>query len=116
MDYDCVCRGFRTESIRKCTFTKIKSRREATQRIVTGKLTRLAHKIVLQLSLLVESCTICSSSSRRSVRELLDTHSYMIKCTGFGIKIYQTHNDLGGRTRSMYEKKTKIKSGCFVKL
>jgi hypothetical protein len=40
------------------------------------KLTRLTHTIALQLHLMAESCTICSSRSRRPVRKLLDTHSY----------------------------------------
>jgi len=32
----------------------------------------------LQLNLAAESCTICSSRSRRPVRKLLDTRSYVI--------------------------------------
>jgi hypothetical protein len=39
------------------------------------KVTRLRHKIAIHLHLVVESCTICSSCSRRSVRKLLDTLS-----------------------------------------
>jgi len=39
-----------------------------------AKLTRLTH---IQLYLVAESCTICSSRSRRPVRELLDTPSYV---------------------------------------
>jgi hypothetical protein len=35
--------------------------------------TRLTHKIAIQLHLVAESCTICSSRSRRPVRKLLDT-------------------------------------------
>jgi len=35
------------------------------------KLTRLTHKIAIQLHLVAESCTISSSHSRRSVRNLL---------------------------------------------
>jgi hypothetical protein len=42
---------------------------------MAAKLTRLTHKIVVQLYLLAESCIICSSSSRRPVRKLLDTPS-----------------------------------------
>jgi hypothetical protein len=34
-------------------------------------------KIVIQLHLVAESCTICSSRSRRPVRKLLDTPSYL---------------------------------------
>jgi hypothetical protein len=45
-----------------------------------AKLTRLSHKIAIQLHLMVETCRICSSRRRRSVRKLLDTHSYFIKC------------------------------------
>jgi hypothetical protein len=41
------------------------------------KLTRLTYKIVLQLHLVADSCTICISQSRYSVRKLLDTSSYI---------------------------------------
>jgi len=41
------------------------------------KLTRLTHKIATQLHVVAESYTICSSRSRRQVRELLDTLSYI---------------------------------------
>jgi hypothetical protein len=40
------------------------------------KLSRLTHKIAIQLRLVAESCTICSSNSRRPVRKLLDTPMY----------------------------------------
>jgi hypothetical protein len=40
------------------------------------KLTRLTHNIAIQLHLVAENCTICSSRSRRPVRKLLDTTSY----------------------------------------
>jgi hypothetical protein len=43
---------------------------------MAAKLTRLAHKIAIQLQLVAESCTICSSRCRRPVRQLLDTPSY----------------------------------------
>jgi hypothetical protein len=42
-----------------------------------GKLTRMTHKIAIQLHLVAESWTICSSHSRRPVRKLLDTPSHM---------------------------------------
>jgi hypothetical protein len=42
---------------------------------MAAKLTRLTHKIAIQLHLVAESCTICSSRSRRPVQKLLDTHS-----------------------------------------
>jgi hypothetical protein len=41
-----------------------------------AKLTRLTHKIAIQLHLLAESCTICSFRSRRPVQKVLDTSSY----------------------------------------
>jgi hypothetical protein len=43
-----------------------------------SKLTRLTHKITIQLHLVAESFTICSSRSRRPVRKLLDTPSYVL--------------------------------------
>jgi hypothetical protein len=45
---------------------------------MAAKLTRLAHKIAIQLHLVAESCIICSSRSRRAVLELLDTPSYVL--------------------------------------
>jgi hypothetical protein len=44
---------------------------------MAAKLTRLTHKIAMQLHVVAESCAICSSRSRRSVRKLLDTYSYV---------------------------------------
>jgi len=44
---------------------------------MAAKLTRLTHKIRIQLYLVAESCTTCSSRSRRPVRKLLGTHSYV---------------------------------------
>jgi hypothetical protein len=43
---------------------------------MAAKLTRLTHKIAIQLHLVTESCIICSSLSRRPVRNLLDIPSY----------------------------------------
>jgi hypothetical protein len=43
---------------------------------MAAKLTRLVHKIAIQLLLVAESCTICTSLSRRPVRKLLDTPSW----------------------------------------
>jgi hypothetical protein len=46
---------------------------------MAAKLTRLTHKIAVQLHLVSESCTICSFRSRGPVRKLLDTStSYLI--------------------------------------
>jgi hypothetical protein len=44
------------------------------------KLAGLTHKIAIQLHLVVESCTICSSHSRRPVRELFE-HTLVYKGT-----------------------------------
>jgi len=44
--------------------------------VMAAKLTRLTHKTATQLHLVAESCTTCSSRSRRPVRNLLDTSSY----------------------------------------
>jgi hypothetical protein len=53
------------------------SRWKATQRVMVVKLTILTHKIAIQLHLVAESCTICSSRSWRPVRKVLDTPSYL---------------------------------------
>jgi len=42
-----------------------------------AKLTRLTHRIAIQLHLVAESCTICSSYSRWPVQKLLDTPFYV---------------------------------------
>jgi hypothetical protein len=44
--------------------------------VIATKLTKLTHKIAIQLHLLAKSCTIHSSRSRRPVRKLLDTHLF----------------------------------------
>jgi hypothetical protein len=44
---------------------------------MAAKLTRLTHKITIQLHIVAESCTICSSRSRRLVWKLLDIPSYL---------------------------------------
>jgi len=43
---------------------------------MASNLTRPTKKIAIQLHLVAESCTICNSRSRPSVRKLLDTPSY----------------------------------------
>jgi len=45
---------------------------------MAANLTRLAQKTAIQLHLVAESCTICSSRFRRPVRKLLDTPSYIV--------------------------------------
>jgi len=51
------------------------TRWEATQMVMVAKLIILTYKIKIQLHLVAESCTICSSRSRRPVRKLLDITS-----------------------------------------
>jgi hypothetical protein len=60
------------------TLTTINTPWEATQRVMTAKLTKVTHKITIQLHLVAESYTICSSRGRRPVRKLLDTPLYII--------------------------------------
>jgi hypothetical protein len=44
---------------------------------MAAKLTRLTHKIAIQLHLVAKSRIICGYRSRRPVRKLLDTLSYI---------------------------------------
>jgi hypothetical protein len=57
-------------SHKKYMLTKINTCWEATERVMAAKLTRLTHKMAMQLHLVAESCTVCSSRSRRPVRKL----------------------------------------------
>jgi hypothetical protein len=75
--YEGVSKSFRTESITKYTLTFGITRYCPLQRVIAAKLPRLTHKIAIQLHLGAESCNVCSSRSRRPVRKLLDTPSYM---------------------------------------
>jgi len=43
---------------------------------MAAKLTKLSHKIAIQLHLVAESCTVCGSRTRRPVLKLLVTSSY----------------------------------------
>jgi len=45
---------------------------------MAAKLARLTHKIAVKLHLVAESYTICSYRSRRPVRKLLYTLSYLL--------------------------------------
>jgi len=45
---------------------------------MAAKLTRLIHKITIQLHLATEIRTICSSRSRQPFRKLLGTPSYIL--------------------------------------
>jgi len=73
-EYEAVSKSFRTESITKYRLKRFFiTRWEATQRIMATKLTILTHKIATQLHLAAQSCSICISRSRWSVRKRLDT-------------------------------------------
>jgi hypothetical protein len=103
--YEGVSKSFRTESITKYTLTTINTRWETTQSVMAIKITRLTRKIAIQLHLVAESCTICSSRSRRPVRKLLDIPSYTQLTTYFGAAITQWYsaelrlNDRGFESR-----------------
>jgi len=51
------------------------------------KLTRLTHRLVIQLYLVAESCTICNCRFRWPVRKLLDTPSYLMKNWRFRVPV-----------------------------
>jgi hypothetical protein len=71
--YNVVSKNFRTELMKKYTLIFGITRCWPLERVIAVRVTRLTHKIAIQLHLMAESCTICSSRSRRSVRKLLDT-------------------------------------------
>jgi len=73
--HESMSKSLQTESITKYTFTFGITCCEATQRVMAIKLTRLTHKIEIQLHLVAQSSTICSSCSRRAVRKRLDIPS-----------------------------------------
>jgi hypothetical protein len=55
---------------------------------MAAKRTRLTHKIAIQLHVVAEICTICSSRFRRPVRKLLDTPSYFCLCEAVTSAVY----------------------------
>jgi hypothetical protein len=87
--YEGLSKNFQAESITKST-TMINTRWEAMQSVMAVKLTRLTHKITIQLHLMAESWTICSSRSRRPVRKLLDTPSHIKD--NFSLRVLCQHN------------------------
>jgi hypothetical protein len=93
-----VSKNFRTKSTTKYTLTTINTRWEATQRVMAAKLTRLTHKIAIQLHLVTENSIICSSRSRRPVRKLLDTLSYVISHLLHFITLITLHVDYNYET------------------
>jgi hypothetical protein len=72
--------------ITKYTLTTINTRWEITQRVMAVKLTRVTHKRAILVHLVAESCTICSSRSRRPVRKLFDTPSYINLCSWLSVR------------------------------
>jgi hypothetical protein len=58
----------------------INTRWETTQRVMAEKLARLTYKIAILLHLVTESCTICSSCSKRPVRKFFGYTLVYYKC------------------------------------
>jgi hypothetical protein len=56
LNYEGVSKGFRTDLITKYTLTTINTHWEATQSVMTTKLTILTQKIAIKLHLVAESC------------------------------------------------------------
>jgi len=82
---------------------------------MAAKLTRLTHKIAIQLHLVAESCNICSSRSRRPVRKLLDILTYKVQnnnvtsiwhCALRVVLSILSRNGRGNRTRGKKVTKT----------
>jgi hypothetical protein len=72
-------KSFRTKSITKYTLTFAITRSETTQSVMATKIAGLTHKIAIHMHLVAETCTLCSSRSRRPVRKLLNTPSYLLQ-------------------------------------
>jgi len=75
-------KSFQTESKTKYMLTTINTHSEATQRVMTAKLTRLTHKIAIQLHLAAEICTIYNFHSRQPVRKLWGFQVNLLACLG----------------------------------
>jgi hypothetical protein len=75
-----------------------------------SKLTRLTHKIAIQLHLVAEGYTICSSRSRRPVRKLLDTPSYSHFHSPFTLSL------LGQNIRFVYQMELWTPLTVYVKI
>jgi len=78
---ECI-QKFPNRVLMKSTTIIINTRWKARQSVMATKLTRPSHKIAIQLHLVAESCATCSSRSRRPVRELLNTPSYILNTEG----------------------------------
>jgi len=88
--------------ITKYTLTSINTHWEATQRDMAAELTRLTHKIAIELHLVADSCTISSSRSRRPVRKLLDTPLYLNNLRTFVGKLSIPYKDTYSTLTQMY--------------
>jgi len=62
-------------------------------KVMVAKPTRLTHKVAIQLLLVAENCTICSSHFRRPVWKLLDTPSYTRVHIPACKKSFYTHSE-----------------------
>jgi hypothetical protein len=88
--YEGVSESFRTEPIMKYTLTTINARWEAAQRVGAAKLTRLTHRITTQLHLVAETWTVCSSGSRRPVRNFW-IRPHTLKCNSSWLPTIKLH-------------------------
>jgi hypothetical protein len=85
---------------------------------MAGKLSRLTHKITLQLHLVAESHTICSSCSRQPVQKLLDTPSYVnLFIILYGIYVFSPSPfQIFGFSYSTFRRKIKTSVGIKQRL
>jgi len=77
--YEGGSKSFQTESATEYMLISGTAHWKATQRVMVAKLTTLTQKIVIQMHLVAQSCTICSSCSRQPVWKLLGTPSYVME-------------------------------------
>jgi hypothetical protein len=74
--------------VMKYKLTSTNTHWEATKRVMAAKLTRLTHKIAIQLHLVAERCIIRSSRSKRPVRKLFDTPAYVLSASRHRTRYY----------------------------
>jgi hypothetical protein len=110
-EYEGVSQSFRTESITKSTTNTCS---EATLRVTAAKLTRLTHKIAIQLYLVVQSCTTCSSRYRRPVRKLLDTPCILNKQLRAEDKGRSSSLEVTCRANNSSFEEKKIDTKCYT--
>jgi len=78
---------------------------------MAAKLTRLTHKIAIPLHLMAENFTICSSRSRRPVRKLLYTPSFIVLLHIGGFRL---ENDVGRFIFGRYKNIIKFVHKCLI--